>query len=83
MAISVLLYACETWILKRRYLNRIQTAEMKYLWNVKGFLKVDQVRNENILNDLDISPLYENITEYREKWKIHLHTISLQTSSFW
>jgi hypothetical protein len=82
MTIPMLLYACETWILKRRDLNRILAAEMKYLRTVKGFLKVDQVRNENILNDLDFSPLYENITEYRDKCKIHLHTISLQTPSF-
>jgi hypothetical protein len=82
MAISMLLYGCETWTLKRRDLNRILAAEMKYLWTVKCFLKVDQVRNKNILNDFGISPLYENITEYRDKWKIHLHTISLQTPSF-
>jgi hypothetical protein len=50
--------------------NIIQAAEMKYLRTVKGCIKTDQLRNEDIRNDLGIFPLYENITEFKDKWKI-------------
>jgi hypothetical protein len=72
MAIPVLLYGCEIWTLKKRDWNRIQAAEMKYFRPVKGCTKIDQLRNEDIWNELGIHCLYEKITEYRDKWKIHL-----------
>jgi hypothetical protein len=37
--------------------NRIQAAEMKYLRTVKGCTRLDQIRNEDIRNELGISPL--------------------------
>jgi hypothetical protein len=41
---------------------------------VKGFTMADQLRNENIRNELgrSIFLLYENSTEYRYKYKMHL-----------
>jgi hypothetical protein len=32
----------------------------------------EQLINQDIRNELAIFPLYEKITECREKWKIHL-----------
>jgi hypothetical protein len=37
-------------------------AEMKYLRTVKGCTRLDEIRNEDIINELGISPLSENIT---------------------
>jgi hypothetical protein len=45
---------------------------MKYLRTVKGRTMREQVINHDIRNDLAVFPLYENITEYREEWKISL-----------
>jgi hypothetical protein len=45
---------------------------MKYLRTVKGCTKIDEIRNDEKRNELGIPPLYEKITEYRDKWKIHL-----------
>jgi hypothetical protein len=45
---------------------------MKYLRTVKGCTRLDQIRNEDIINELSISPLSEKIIEYRNKWKAHL-----------
>jgi hypothetical protein len=72
MAVSVLLYGSETWAPRKRDWNRIQAAEMKYLRTVKRYTRLYQIRNEDIRNDLGISPLSENIIEYRNKWKAHL-----------
>jgi hypothetical protein len=45
---------------------------MKYLRTVKGCTRLDQIRNEDIRNELGISPLSQKVTEYRNKWKAHL-----------
>jgi hypothetical protein len=58
--------------MRKRDWNRTQAAEMKYLRTVKGCTRFDQIRNEDIRNELGISPLSENIIEYRNTWKAHL-----------
>jgi hypothetical protein len=45
---------------------------MRYLRTVKGCTRLDQIRNEDIRNELGISPLSQNTIEYRNKWKAHL-----------
>jgi hypothetical protein len=45
---------------------------MKYLRTVKGCTRLDQIRNEDIRNELGISPLREKIIEYSNKCKAHL-----------
>jgi hypothetical protein len=45
---------------------------MKYLRTVKGCTRLDQIRNEDIRNELGISPLSKQIIEYRKKWETHL-----------
>jgi hypothetical protein len=75
MAVSLLLYGIETWTLKKRYWNRIKAATMKYVTTVKGCTRTDQLRNEDIRNELGIFPLYEKITEYRDRRKIYLQRV--------
>jgi hypothetical protein len=72
MAFPVLLYGSETWTPRKRDWNRIQEAEIKYLRTVKGCNKLDQIRNEDIRNELAISALSGKIIEYKNKWKAHL-----------
>jgi hypothetical protein len=72
MTVPVHLYGGETWTLRKREWNRIQAAEIKYLRTVKGCTRLYQIRNEDIRNELGISPLSEKIIEYRNKWKAHL-----------
>jgi hypothetical protein len=61
-----------TWTPRKGDWNRVQAAEMKYLRTVKGCTRLDQIRNEDIRNELGISPLSEKIIEYRYTWKAHL-----------
>jgi hypothetical protein len=72
MTVPVLLYGREIWTMRKRDWNTIQAAEMKYLRTVKGCTRLDQIRNEDIRNELGISPLSEKIIEYWNKWKAHL-----------
>jgi hypothetical protein len=71
MAVPVRLYGSETWAPRKSDWTRIQAAEIKYLRKVKGCTRLDQIRNEDIRNELGNSPLSE-IIEYRNKWKAHL-----------
>jgi hypothetical protein len=59
MAVPILLYGSKTWTLRKRDWKRIQTAEMKYLRKVKRCTRLDQIRNEDIRNELGVSPLRE------------------------
>jgi hypothetical protein len=59
MTFPVLLYDSQTWTPRKRDWNRIHAAEMKYLGTVKGYTRLDQIRNEDIRNELGISPLSE------------------------
>jgi hypothetical protein len=59
MVFVVLLYGSETWTPRKRDWNRIQAAETKYLRTLKGCTRLDQIRNEDIRNELGISPLSE------------------------
>jgi hypothetical protein len=63
MAVTVLLYDSGTWTPRKRDWNRIQGAEMKYLKTVKGCTRLDQIRNEDIRNELGIYPLSEKVIE--------------------
>jgi hypothetical protein len=59
MAVPFLLYGSETWTPRKSDWNRIQAEELKYLRTVKGCTRLDQIRNEDIRNELGISPLSE------------------------
>jgi hypothetical protein len=63
MAVPVLSYDSGTWTPRKTDWNRIQEAEMKYLKTVKGCTRLDQIRNEDIRNELGISPLSEKVIE--------------------
>jgi hypothetical protein len=55
IAVPVLLCGSETWAPRKRDWNIIQGAEKKYLRKVKGCTRLDQIRNEDIRNELGIS----------------------------
>jgi hypothetical protein len=44
----------------------------RFTISVKGCTRLDQIRNEDVRNELGISHLNEKIIEYRNKWKAHL-----------
>jgi hypothetical protein len=48
---------------------------MKYIRTAKICTKADHLRHEDVWKQLGIFPLHENITEYRDNWKIHLQTM--------
>lgn len=78
MATPVLMYGSETWTPTQTDLNKIQTAEMRFLRRVKGCSRLDHIRNQDIRNELHIYKLQEKITENREKYKEHINRMENQ-----
>lgn len=69
MAASLLLYGYEHWILTKQQVERIETAEIRFLRGVAGYTLLDMRRNKGIRNDVKVFNLKEEITKYRRKWK--------------
>jgi hypothetical protein len=59
MPVPVRLCGSETWTQRKTDWNRIKAAETKYLRTVKGCIRLDQIRNEDVRNELSIFPLSE------------------------
>ena len=72
MAVPVLTYSSESWIVKESDRSKIQTAEMRFLRKVKGCTRRDQIRNDVIREELNIYSVNEKVEEYKENWKAHL-----------
>lgn len=72
MAVPVVLYGSETWVLSKREQTRLQAAEMKFLRAVKGCTLEDRNRNEDIRNELGIFSLDEKRKTYKRNWCNHL-----------
>jgi hypothetical protein len=52
--------------------SRIQAAEMCLLRAVKGCRRHDGPRNENIRNELEVEPIQDKLSNFRENWKTYL-----------
>lgn len=76
MAVPVLMFGSESWILQERDRSKIQSAEMKFLRRVKGCTKMDQIRNEDIREELNIYSIHEKLEEYKDNWRTHLHRMN-------
>jgi hypothetical protein len=42
--------------------------EMKYLWQTAGYILFNHKRNEEILEELHVTPLEDKLCTYRHKW---------------
>ncbi|KAJ4443944.1 hypothetical protein ANN_05733, partial [Periplaneta americana] len=72
LALPTLLYGSEIWVRKQRDISRLRSAEKKYLRRTAGYTLLDHKRNKDILQKLNMQPLEEKITEYRNRWLEHI-----------
>jgi hypothetical protein len=63
------------WTLIQCNKNRLQTAEMKYLRRTAGYTLLNHKRNEEILEELHVTPLEDKLCTYRHKWFQHVHRL--------
>ena len=72
MISPILLYGSETWIQTQKYINKIQTAEMKFLRSIKGCSILGKIKNWEIRKELANGSITNIITECRKQWKERL-----------
>jgi hypothetical protein len=72
LAIPTLLYGSEIWTIKQCDKNRLRTAEMKYLRRTARYTLLNHKINEEILEELHVTPLEDKLCTYRHKWFQHV-----------
>jgi hypothetical protein len=77
VAVSVLVYGIENWVVNRSERRTIETAEISFLRHASGNVFSDRVRNTIIRNALQMYASEERIAEYRNKWHNHILRIYL------
>ncbi|XP_075225701.1 uncharacterized protein LOC142326850 [Lycorma delicatula] len=79
MAVPILTYGSEVWVLRSCDESRIQAAEMRFLRVVKECTLIDRIRNEKIRRQQRLMPkLLGTLKEYRKRWSDHLMRMPLR-----
>ena len=73
LALPVLLCGSETWTIKARDARRITAAEMKYMRKTAGYTWTDYKTNTQITKELNITPILEELLEYKRNWIQHVN----------
>jgi len=73
LALPVLLYGSETWIIKTRDARRITAAEMKYMRRTEGYIWTDYKTNTQSVKELKITQILDKLLEYKRNWIQHLN----------
>jgi len=72
VARPTLLFGSETWVTTKRKMTRLEAAEMRFLRSVKGYTRLDKIRNEVIRKELEISGIKDVRVQYKQNWTNHL-----------
>ena len=75
MAVPALLYGSEVWITTSKQVQRINTAEMRFLRNIVGYSLLEYRRNEDIHNELKVENIIDKLTTFRVNWYNHITRI--------
>ena len=72
LAVPLLTYGSENWVLNRTAKRRIETAEMRFLRRIPGYTLRDHIPNHKIREELDIYKLEEKINSMKWQWFHHI-----------
>jgi hypothetical protein len=59
VARPTLLYGSETWVTTKRDMTSLEAAEMRFLRSVKGYARLDKIRNESVRKELEMSVIQD------------------------
>jgi hypothetical protein len=76
LALPVLLYGSESWTVNARDTRRITAAVMKYMRRTAGYIWTDYKTNKQIAKELKLTPIVDNLLEYKRKWIQHVNRMS-------
>jgi hypothetical protein len=72
LARPVLIYGSEAWTIRKVDKKRLQAAEMKFMRKTAGLTLWDHKKNEVILKNLKVEPIFKFTQNYRANWKKHI-----------
>jgi hypothetical protein len=72
VARPTLLYGSDTWVNTKRDTTRLEAAEVRVLRSVKGYTRLDKIRNEVIRKELEISGIQDVTSKHKQNWINHL-----------
>jgi hypothetical protein len=75
LAIPALIYGSEIWTLTQQDKNGLKASEIKFL-RTPGYTLFDHKKNEDILQELNTTPVLEKITKCRHNWAKHVHRMN-------
>jgi hypothetical protein len=58
--------------MRKRDMQTLQAAEMRFLRSVKGYTRPDKIRNEDIRKELGLFSVNDRIRRYRQDWLEHV-----------
>jgi len=62
----------EMWVTMQRDLTHLEAAEMRFLRSVTGYTRLDEIRSEDIRQELEISGIQDVRLKYKQNWINHL-----------
>jgi hypothetical protein len=80
IAVSILVYGIENWVLNKSERRTIETPEISFIRHISGYAFTDRVRNTAVSNALQMYALEERIADYKNKW--HNHILRMDFSRF-
>jgi hypothetical protein len=72
LAFPVLLYGSETWTVKSKHRSRLIAAEMRFVRKTAKYTWRDHKTNEEILNELKVTSILDNFTNYKSDCTQHI-----------
>jgi hypothetical protein len=66
-------YGSETWVTTERDMTGLESAEMRFLRCVEGYIRLDKIRSEVIRKELNISGIQDVRSTHKQNWINHLH----------
>jgi hypothetical protein len=70
--LPVMLYRAECWPIKRRHVQQLSVAEMRMLRWICGHTRRDRVRNDDIRERLEMTPVEKKLVQHRLRWFGHI-----------
>jgi hypothetical protein len=61
MAVPTLLYGSKCWTMRKRDIQKLQAEEMQFLRSVKGYTRLDKIRNKDIRKELGVISVNDRI----------------------
>jgi hypothetical protein len=76
LAIPALIYGSKIWTLIQQDKSLLKASEMKFLRRTTENNLLDHKKNEDLLQELNTTPVLEKITKYRHNWVKHVHRMN-------